>query len=83
MKPSPAYAPRGLRRTDAARYVGVSPTTFDEWVAAGRMPQPARVGRVVIYDRQAIDLALEALWGSVDQSDDWEGAFGDPETSVR
>lgn len=64
MKPTPAYVPRGLRRTDAARYVGVSPTTFDEWVAAGLMPEPIRVGGVVVYDSRAIDVAFDGLGGA-------------------
>ena len=35
--------PRGLRRDDAAAYVGVGATKFDELVAAGRMPKPFRI----------------------------------------
>lgn len=31
---------RGLRREEAARYVGISPTKFDELVTDGRMPEP-------------------------------------------
>ena len=75
MKPPPAYVPRGLRRTDAARYVGVSPTKFDEWVMTGLMPRPIRVGGVVVFDRQAIDLAFDALGESVEQpaaANDWD-----------
>ncbi len=69
-------APRGLRRPDAASYVGVSPTKFDEWVARGVMPQPKRMDGVVIWDRVTLDVAFEELpdsnvkadadvWGSV------------------
>lgn len=87
MKPAPAYPPRGLRRLDAARYLSISPTTFDAWVATGRMPQPKRIGGVVLFDREAIDLAFDALGESVgqpaDAGDDWEAAFGDPETGLR
>jgi len=72
-RPEPHYPPRGLRRTAAARYVGVSPTKFDEWVAAGLMPQPVRVGGVVVYDRQAIDVAFDALWGpDRDETNEWD-----------
>jgi predicted DNA-binding transcriptional regulator AlpA len=53
---------RGLRREDAARYVGVSPSFFDEMVKGGRMPQPFRVtDRVVIWDVRDLDQSFEEL----------------------
>lgn len=58
-----AYAPRGLRREEAARYVGVSAATFDRMVADSRMPRPKRVNGCVIWDRVAIDMAFTALPG--------------------
>jgi hypothetical protein len=47
-RPDPfAYPPRGLNREEAARYVGVGATKFDEMVADRRMPRPKRVdGRI-------------------------------------
>ena len=35
--------PRGLSRTEAAAYIGVSPTLFDKMVDDGRMPRPKQV----------------------------------------
>lgn len=55
------YAPRGLRRPDAAWYVGVSPSKFDDWVRRGIMPGPKVIDRVVIWDRLALDAAFDAL----------------------
>lgn len=55
------YAPRGINREDAARYVGVSPRKFDELVADGRMPKPRRVDGRVIWDRVALDVYFDAL----------------------
>jgi len=55
------FAPRGLRRQGAARYVGVSPTKFDEWVAQGLMPQPKQEGGVVVWDRLELDAAFDLL----------------------
>lgn len=52
---------RGLNRLEAARYVGVGPTTFDKLVSEGKMPRPARVGMRRIWDRRRLDLAFEAL----------------------
>lgn len=53
--------PAGLRREEAAAYVGVSPSKFDDWVKRGLMPKPKTQDAVVIWVRRALDLALEAL----------------------
>lgn len=65
--------PRGLRREDAARYVGVSPTTFDTWIIGGLMPKSKRIGGVVLWDRQGLDTAFDALPGGseTNQDDIW------------
>lgn len=56
-----AYPPRGLSREEAARYVGVGATKFDEMVADRRMPRPKRVDGRVIWDRIALDAAFTDL----------------------
>ena len=56
-----AYPPRGLSREEAARYIGVSATTFDRLIAEGRMPKPLRVGKRTIWDRVKLGLAFSAL----------------------
>jgi predicted DNA-binding transcriptional regulator AlpA len=52
---------RGLRREDAARYVGVSATKFDDLVKDGRMPKPFRIDGCVLWDIRELDAALDAL----------------------
>lgn len=52
---------RGLRREDAAVYVGVSARQFVEWVSKGLMPKPKRVEGVVVWDRKRLDIFFEAL----------------------
>ena len=52
---------RGLRREEAARYVGISTTKFDVCVKDGRMPQPFRIDACVIWDRRRLDAAFDAL----------------------
>lgn len=52
---------RGLRREDAARYVGVSTAKFDACVKDGRMPQPFRIDACVIWDLRCLDAAFDAL----------------------
>jgi predicted DNA-binding transcriptional regulator AlpA len=58
---------RGLRRVEAAVYVGVSPTKFDELVETGHLPQPKRIDRIVVWDVRKLDDAFDALPG--DDSD--------------
>ncbi len=53
--------PRGLSRVEAARYIGVSPTLFDEMVRDGRMPGPKRINSRTIWDRRQVDNAFDAL----------------------
>jgi excisionase family DNA binding protein len=55
--------PRGLRREEAAAYIGVSASTFDKMIAEGRMPKPKRFGDRTIWDRHALDQAFEMLDG--------------------
>lgn len=47
--------PRGLRRVDAARYLGISPSHFDKQVSAGTIPKPPERFGVTIWDRTALD----------------------------
>ena len=65
----PGPWPRGLRRPDAARYVGVGLTKFDELVADGRMPKPKTVDGCVIWDRIRLDDAFDSLPDQGDKLD--------------
>ena len=67
--------PRGLSRLEAARYVGLSPSKFDELVRDGRMPAPAPIDGRRIWDRMELDGALDALFDARHRDDDpWEQA---------
>lgn len=61
------YPPRGMSRELAARYVGVSPRTFDDMVNCHAMPRPRRWKGRNIWDRVSVDLAFEALEGGADE----------------
>jgi hypothetical protein len=52
---------RGLSRVDAAVYVGVGPTKFDEMVADGRMPAPRRIDGRKVWDVVELDSHFDAL----------------------
>lgn len=62
LRPDPlSYPPRGMSRDEAARYIGVSATKFDDLVADGRMPQPKRIDGRVVWDRLRLDAAFSEL----------------------
>ena len=53
--------PRGLRRPDAASYIGVSATLFDEMVDDGRMPKPREANSCTVWDRYELDQCFDEL----------------------
>ena len=57
----PTLAPRGLSRTEAAAYIGVSPTLFDHLVRDRRMPPPKRINARTVWDRKKLDRAFELI----------------------
>ena len=64
--------PRGLSRGEAAAYIGVSPSKFDQLVRDGLMPRPKRFGSVR-WDRHLIDKAFDALPDEDGRADDvWD-----------
>lgn len=52
---------RGLNRIEAADYLGVGTTKFDEMISDGRMPHPKRIDGRKIWDVRALDKAFELL----------------------
>jgi hypothetical protein len=76
LKPSLAHSVprRGLSRVEAALYIGISPSKFDELRKDGRVG-PARLidGRKV-WDVRDLDLAFEALPMESNEAEDWTAA---------
>ena len=54
--------PRWLRRVDAADYVSVSASQFDKWISEGMLPSPKKINGIVLWDRLALDEAMEAIF---------------------
>jgi predicted DNA-binding transcriptional regulator AlpA len=52
---------RGLRREEAATYIGVSPSTFDNLIKEGTMPKSFKIKGCVTWDIRDLDLAFDAL----------------------
>jgi predicted DNA-binding transcriptional regulator AlpA len=65
-------APRGLSRTQAAAYIGVSPSLFDQMVADGRMPKPKRINARTVWDRRKLDEAFDMLDDDSPVCDPWD-----------
>lgn len=65
---------RMLKRTEAAAYAGVSPTTFDKGVRDGSLPRSVRYLGCVRWDLHELDPALDRLRGggvSTDNANPW------------
>ena len=58
MRPIPR---RGLSRTEAAMYIGISPTKFDELVGDGRMPRSIALDGRKLWDVRKLDVAFDDL----------------------
>ena len=52
---------RGLSRCEAAMYIGISASKFDELVRDGRMPGPKRIDCRKVWDVRDLDVAFDAL----------------------
>jgi predicted DNA-binding transcriptional regulator AlpA len=52
---------RGLSRSEAAIYLGVSTSKFDELVADGRMPRPRFIDSRKVWDVYELDMAFDDL----------------------
>jgi predicted DNA-binding transcriptional regulator AlpA len=52
---------RGLSRTEAAMYVGISPSKFDELVDDNRMPKPRLIDCRKVWDVHELDMAFDEL----------------------
>ena len=71
-KPLP-FIPRGLSLVEAARYIGVSPGTFDKLVEGGTMPKPKQVRARRIWDRVEVDASFTSIGeGAEDEPNDWD-----------
>jgi len=65
---------RGLPRADAAAYIGVGVSKFDEMVDDGRMPKPRCIDRRRVWDIRQLDEHFDALpqLGDVGDGNPWD-----------
>ena len=57
----PAQDRIGLSRAEAAEYIGVSTSLFEEMVADGRMPPPKQINSRKVWMRPMIEKAFAEL----------------------
>ena len=67
----PSLPPRGLSRVQAAAYIGIGVTLFDQLIADGRMPKPKRINARTVWDREQLDAAFAALPDDSERDDQW------------
>ena len=67
---------RGLSRIEAAMYIGISPSKFDELVEDGRMPKAIRLDGRKLWDIRELDAAFDAFSDEADLADDTWKDFG-------
>ncbi|MGE0340301.1 MAG: hypothetical protein AB7O79_10540 [Xanthobacteraceae bacterium] len=63
--------PRGICREEAAAYVGVGATKFDQIVADGRMPPAKQIDGRKVWDVQKLDRAFDALPDDEEAGNPW------------
>jgi predicted DNA-binding transcriptional regulator AlpA len=69
----------GMNRTEAAAYIGVSPSAFDEMVKDSGMPPPKRIGARRVWDIRQVTLAFDKLPGGADDDrNEWDEALQIP-----
>jgi len=56
-----SLAPRGLSREEAAAYLGIGVTLFDQLVREGSMPCAIHIKARRVWDRKKLDAAFEAM----------------------
>jgi hypothetical protein len=68
----------GLARDEAAEYIGVGATLFDEMVADGRMPKPKTINSRRVWARVQLEKAFASLpeegQSGSDDGNPWQGS---------
>jgi hypothetical protein len=65
-----SYPPRGLSREDAARWIGASPSKFDQMRKDGRIGPAKLIDGRKVWDVRALNDAFDALPSEAGKADD-------------
>lgn len=55
------HPPRLLSAVSAAAYLGMSARTFQKHWRSGKLPEPHRLGRRLLWDRELLNLFVDGL----------------------
>lgn len=78
-----AVQPRGLRRAQAAAYLGISPSHFDKQRQAGAIPPPKLMFGVDLWDRLDLDSIFDGKAIVADNDNNyWDRACGTKSQSM-
>jgi excisionase family DNA binding protein len=67
---------RGLSRVEAAMYLGISPSKFDELRHSGQIGPAKIIGTRKLFDIEALDQFFDALPEEINQgAEDWQVAL--------
>ncbi len=66
--------PRGLSRVEAARYLGISPSKFDEMRKDGRVGSARLIDGRKVWDVHDLDSVFDALPLESNDAEDWSVA---------
>jgi len=69
------FWPRCLSRDQAAAYVGLSAGTFDKAIRYGSYPGGIKIGGRTLWDRKALDEAVDRIHGTGTLDSEWKRAI--------
>ena len=61
VNPNKTHLKRGFNRSEAANYIGIGTTKFDDLVNQRRMPQPREIDKRAVWDAYELDVYLDQL----------------------
>jgi predicted DNA-binding transcriptional regulator AlpA len=70
-----SYPPRAMRADRAAAYLSMSRSAFLQLVNEGKLPQPIRIGGMVLWDRLTLDVAFEELAAVEDRPNSFDAVI--------
>ena len=64
-----------LRRGEAAAALGISPSTFDNWIKKGRIGKGMSIDGVTLWDVQKLHESWQKMQDGEDEADDNDNPF--------
>ncbi len=78
-----SFMPRGLRRAEAAAYLGISLSHFDKQRALGTVPAPREMLGVLLWDRHDLDALFDGRLPASANDNEWDSALHHEQEETR